>query len=245
MNNWNNHQPDKKHLSGKSENVNGWSKALKYNPNIFVRKKIQKMANCVLPWIQLLSSCYRCCWRPELKMFSRFVDKPMNWNTADKLCRRHGGQLVEIDSLEEQKALVKESRSRKYWRTKKQFWMGLTDRKVPDDKQFHSSTFLYLFRKAESIISWSWLGNVRANGCWSLLERDQASLIGRGIEIFFESLTPMFLTHQNVILEGFNPQQQTPPSNLNKSGLFKQFLPKISCKDFAFKGQICKETLNW
>ena len=132
--------------------MNGWTKALKYNPNIFVRKKIQKMANCVLPWIQLLSSCYRCCWRPELKMFSRFVDKPMNWYTADKLCRRHGGQLVEIDSLEEQKALVKESRSRKYWRTKKQFWMGLTDRKVPDDKQFHSSSYLYLFRKAKPLL---------------------------------------------------------------------------------------------
>ena len=148
------------------------------------------MASCVLPWIQLLSSCYRCCWRPELKMFSRFVDKPMNWYTADKLCRRHGGQLVEINSLEEQKALVKESRSRKYWRTKKQFWMGLTDRKVPDDKQFHSF-FLHIY---------IYLGNVRANGCWSLLGRDQASHIGRGIQIFFESPTLMFLSPQNAIL---------------------------------------------
>ena len=77
----------------------------------------------------------------------------MNWYRADLLCRRQGGHLVEIDSLEEQKALVKESRSRKYWRTRKQFWMGLTDRKVSDDKQFHMffSSYSYLFRKAKPL----------------------------------------------------------------------------------------------
>lgn len=74
------------------------------------------MPSCVWPWIQLLASCYR------------FVDKPMNWFAADTLCRKLGGQLVEIDTPEENKAVLAEIRKRGFPRQRKQFWMGLTDR---------------------------------------------------------------------------------------------------------------------
>jgi len=74
------------------------------------------MPGCVWPWIQLLASCYR------------FVGKPMNWFAADNICRQLGGQLVEIDSPEENKAVLAEIRKRGFPRQRKQFWMGLTDR---------------------------------------------------------------------------------------------------------------------
>ena len=208
------------------------------------------MANCVLPWIQLLSSCYRC-----------YAVGGQNWKCFPGLLTSRWTGTQRTSCAEDTEASSLKST---LWKNKRRWWRNRDRENIGEQRNssgwawligkclmISNSTVLHIYIYLEKlnpcrwIISWSWLGNVRANGCWSLLERDQASLIGRGIEIFFESLTPMFLTHQNVILEGFNPQQQTPPSNLNKSGLFKQFLPKISCKDFAFKGQICKETLNW
>ena len=63
----------------------------------------------------------------------RFVGKPMNWFAADNICRQLGGQLVEIDSPEENKAVLAEIRKQGFPRLRKQFWMGLTDRGVPDN----------------------------------------------------------------------------------------------------------------
>ena len=57
----------------------------------------------------------------------------MNWFAADTLCRKLGGQLVEIDTPEENKAVLAEIRKRGFPRQRKQFWMGLTDRGVPDN----------------------------------------------------------------------------------------------------------------
>ena len=97
------------------------------------------MPSCVWPWIQLLASCYRSDPKIHsiLKTSStktfRFVDKPMNWFAADTLCRKLGGQLVEIDSPEENKAVLAEIRKQGFARQRKQFWMGLTDRGVPDN----------------------------------------------------------------------------------------------------------------
>ena len=63
----------------------------------------------------------------------RLIDKPMNWYAADNRCRRLGGLLLEIDSPEENEAILGEIRKRGFPEQKKQFWMGLTDRGVSDN----------------------------------------------------------------------------------------------------------------
>lgn len=98
------------------------------------------MSRCVFPWIQLLTSCYRCIahHRPEHKTkyekaIFRFIDIPMSWYNADYQCKRIGGRLVEIDTAEENEALMGEIRKRGFQNQRKQFWMGLTDRGVSDN----------------------------------------------------------------------------------------------------------------
>ena len=51
----------------------------------------------------------------------------MNWFDANDLCKTEGGKLVEIDSKEENTALVEEMIKREYGWKNMQFWMGLTD----------------------------------------------------------------------------------------------------------------------
>ena len=58
----------------------------------------------------------------------RFIDKPMSWYAADRHCRREGGLLVEIDTPEENEAILGEIRKKGFLKENKQFWMGLTDR---------------------------------------------------------------------------------------------------------------------
>ena len=57
----------------------------------------------------------------------------MNWYAADNRCKRLGGQLLEIDTAEENEAILAEIRKRGFPQQKKQFWMGLTDRGVSDN----------------------------------------------------------------------------------------------------------------
>ena len=63
------------------------------------------------------------------------------------------GQLVEIDSPEENEAIVREIRSRGF--QKKQFWMGLTDRGVSDNVDFplkqNKQCSIYLTFSGESV----------------------------------------------------------------------------------------------
>ena len=68
-----------------------------------------------------------------IKAIFRFIDKPTNWYDADSGCRRIGGSLVEIDTPEENQAILGEIRKRGYSEKRKQFWMGLTDRGVSDN----------------------------------------------------------------------------------------------------------------
>ena len=53
----------------------------------------------------------------------------MNWETANQYCQGLGSKLVEIDSAEENRAIINEIRRRGFHRQKKQFWLGLTDRR--------------------------------------------------------------------------------------------------------------------
>ena len=61
----------------------------------------------------------------------------MTWFVAKDHCEREGGKLVEIDSEEENTALVEEINKRKY--KKMHFWIGLTSRGKKDDWRLASN----------------------------------------------------------------------------------------------------------
>ena len=55
----------------------------------------------------------------------------MNWYRARSYCQGlgAGSKLVEIDSAEENRAIIDEYNAREYPQQNKQFWLGLTDRR--------------------------------------------------------------------------------------------------------------------
>ena len=53
----------------------------------------------------------------------------MRWSKAKEYCQDLGGKLVEIDSPQENEAIVDEIKKHSWSKEKKQFWMGLTDRR--------------------------------------------------------------------------------------------------------------------
>ena len=60
----------------------------------------------------------------------RFKDRPVNWWKAREYCQDLGAKLVEIDSPLENEALLDEIRKHVWHSQKKQFWIGLTDRRT-------------------------------------------------------------------------------------------------------------------
>ena len=60
-------------------------------------------------------------------MNSSFVEESMSWYQANDYCKRTGGKLVEINSDEENRAIVEEIKRKGYRHRKMYFWMGLTD----------------------------------------------------------------------------------------------------------------------
>ena len=51
----------------------------------------------------------------------------MNWYEARNYCQDLSAGLLEIDSVEENRAILDEINLRGYHTQKKQFWLGLTD----------------------------------------------------------------------------------------------------------------------
>ena len=51
----------------------------------------------------------------------------MNWVNAREYCQDLGAKLVEIDSHQENAAIIDEIKKHSWSRAKKQFWMGLSD----------------------------------------------------------------------------------------------------------------------
>ena len=65
----------------------------------------------------------------------------MTWFDANKHCKKEGGKLVEIDSEEENTALVEEINKRGYTDMKMSFWIGLTDLENEGDWRLASNGF--------------------------------------------------------------------------------------------------------
>jgi len=63
----------------------------------------------------------------------------MKWYTARKYCQDLGAKLVEIDSFEENQAILDEINEKGYHRQKKQFWLGLTDRREEGEWVYEST----------------------------------------------------------------------------------------------------------
>ena len=63
----------------------------------------------------------------------------MNWKDAYNHCKSKGGNLVEIDSEEENTALVEEIKRKGYTERKVNFWIGLTDLGSEGDWRLASS----------------------------------------------------------------------------------------------------------
>ena len=53
----------------------------------------------------------------------------MRWSKAKEYCQDLGAKLVEIESAEENEAIVEEIKKHSWSKELKQFWMGLTDRR--------------------------------------------------------------------------------------------------------------------
>ena len=53
----------------------------------------------------------------------------MDWQRANGFCKSKDAKLLEIDSSAENRAVLSEINKRGYNRQKKQFWLGLTDRR--------------------------------------------------------------------------------------------------------------------
>ena len=68
----------------------------------------------------------------------------MNWFEADDYCKGEGGKLVEIESEEENKALVEVIKRREF--KDRNFWIGLTDRKSEGDWRLESSGLRPLYK---------------------------------------------------------------------------------------------------
>merc|ERR1712203_756585 len=74
--------------------------------------------DCAAPWTQLSTGCYR------------FHESQMTQTEAKRFCEEEQGvsaRLVEINSAEENRAIVAEIQGRDFFSRKIEFWLGIND----------------------------------------------------------------------------------------------------------------------
>merc|ERR1711953_1055368 len=85
----------------------------------WTRTALCEKKSCAAPWTQLSTGCYR------------FHETPMTQSEAKKFCEEEQevpARLVEIDSAEENRAIVAEMQRQNSFSRKINFWLGINDR---------------------------------------------------------------------------------------------------------------------
>uniref|UniRef100_UPI003AB09ACE immune-related, lectin-like receptor 4 n=1 Tax=Centroberyx gerrardi TaxID=166262 RepID=UPI003AB09ACE len=79
-------------------------------------------------------TCSKCeeDWEPHRGMCYHFYNKKLTWNESRQNCKKKGGDLVKIDSEDEQRFLELTLR-KKMATDEDKFWIGLTDSKKESD----------------------------------------------------------------------------------------------------------------
>merc|ERR1712088_675819 len=103
------------------------------------RRNSFSQKNCAAPWTQLSTGCYR------------FHESQMTQSEAKKFCEEEQGvpaRLVEIDSAEENRAIITEMQRQNSYSRKINFWLGINDR--------HSEGHWVLESTGESVVFTDW-----------------------------------------------------------------------------------------
>jgi len=106
--------------------------------NTFVGYEEEEMS-CEAPWTQLSTGCYR------------FHESRLTQSEAKKFCEEEQevqAHLVEIDSAEENRAIIAEMQRRNFESRKIEFWLGITDR--------HSEGHWVLESTGKSVVFTDW-----------------------------------------------------------------------------------------
>uniref|UniRef100_A0A667YUP9 C-type lectin domain-containing protein n=1 Tax=Myripristis murdjan TaxID=586833 RepID=A0A667YUP9_9TELE len=74
-------------------------------------------------------TCFKCDpdWEPHRNKCYRFLTEKLNWDQSRSRCEKLGGQLVKIDSKDEQVRVALFSTQQN------KFWIGLTDQETEDE----------------------------------------------------------------------------------------------------------------
>merc|ERR1712020_720654 len=115
--------------------------------------------DCAAPWTQLSTGCYR------------FHESQMTQSEAKKFCEEEQGvpaHLVEIDSAEENRAIIAEMQRQNSYLRKTNFWLGINDR--------HSEGHWVLESTGKSVVFANWRSgepnNAGSEDCAHIDDRD-------------------------------------------------------------------------
>merc|ERR1712088_1178603 len=124
--NWNSGEPNNGNGNPGSENCAFINELEKWNdvdcngkPSNGWKRTALCEKSCVAPWTQLSTGCYR------------FHESPMTQSEAKKFCEEEQevpAHLVEIDSAEENRAIIAEIKRSNFDLRQIEFWLGITDR---------------------------------------------------------------------------------------------------------------------
>merc|ERR1719350_1875603 len=152
--NWNSGEPNNGNGNPGSENCAFINELEKWNdvdcngkPSNGWKRTALCEKSCVAPWTQLSTGCYR------------FHESPMTQSEAKKFCEEEQevpARLVEIDSMEENRAIVAEIQERDFFSRKIEFWLGITDR--------HSEGDWVLESTGKSVVFTNWNSGEPNNG---------------------------------------------------------------------------------